>query len=110
MCVLSHVQLFVVLWTVACQGPLSMETSRQLPFPTPGDFPNPGIEPTSLASPALAGGFFTTSTTWEACSKFLLSIGFSKCPMDLQESPGSKYYSSPESEDMIIKHYFVKPT
>ena len=37
-----------------------------LPLPTPRDLPNPGIEPTSLASPALAGGFFTTSTTWEA--------------------------------------------
>ena len=31
-----------------------------------GSLSNPGIEPTSLASPALAGGFFTTSTTWEA--------------------------------------------
>ena len=37
-----------------------------LPCPPPGDLPSPGIEPTSLTSPALAGGFFTTSTTWEA--------------------------------------------
>ena len=37
-----------------------------LPCPSPGDFPNPGIEPVSLRSPALAGGFFTTSATWEA--------------------------------------------
>ena len=37
-----------------------------LPFPPPGDLPNPGIEPVSLASPALAGGFFTTSATGEA--------------------------------------------
>ena len=48
-----------------------MEFSRQeywsgLPFPTPGHLPDLGIEPASLASPALAGGFFTTSTTWEA--------------------------------------------
>ena len=48
-------------WTVACQAPLSMEFSRQeywsgLPFPPPGDLPDPGVEPTS---PALAGGFFT---------------------------------------------------
>ena len=47
------------------QAPLSMESSRQeylnrLPFPTPEDLPNPGIKPTSLASPTLAGGFFTT--------------------------------------------------
>ena len=47
------------------QAPLSMEISRQeywsgLPFPTPGDLPDPGIEPAYLASAALAGGFFTT--------------------------------------------------
>ena len=58
-------------WTVARQVPLTMEFSWQeywsgLPFPLPGDLPDPGIEPESLASPALAGGFFTTNTTWEA--------------------------------------------
>ena len=37
-----------------------------LPCPPPEDLPNPGIEPTSLMSPALAGGYFTTSATWEA--------------------------------------------
>ena len=52
-------------WTVAHQVLLSMEFSRQeywsgLPFPSPGDLPEPGIEPTS---PALAGKFFTTSPT-----------------------------------------------
>ena len=56
---------------VAHQAPLSMEFSRQaywsgLPFPSPGDLPDPGIERASLMSPALAGGFFTTSATWEA--------------------------------------------
>ena len=70
-CVLSRVQLSVTPWTVARQAPLSMRFSRQeywggLPFPPPGNLPNPGIEPSSLMSPALAGGFFTTSTTWEA--------------------------------------------
>ena len=59
---LSHVQLFSTSWTVARQAPLSMEFSRQeywsgLPFPSPGNLPNPEIEPTS---PALAGRFFTT--------------------------------------------------
>ena len=63
MCLLSHVQFFETPWTVACQSPLSMKFSRQeywsgLPFPCPGDLPNPGIEPGSPASPALAGGFF----------------------------------------------------
>ena len=52
----------------SCQAPLSMGFSRQeywsgLPFSSPGDLPNPGIEPTSLRSPALGGGFFTTSVT-----------------------------------------------
>ena len=65
---LSHVQLFATLWTVACQAPLSVELSRQeywsgLPFPTLGDLPDPGIEPTSLVSPVLASGFFSTSVT-----------------------------------------------
>ena len=64
-CVLNHVQLFVIPWTVACQVPLSLEFFRQecwnrLPFPTPEDLPDPGIEPASLESPALAGGFFIT--------------------------------------------------
>ena len=35
-------------------------------YPPPGDLPNPGTEPESLSSPALAGGFFTSSATWEA--------------------------------------------
>ena len=57
-------------WTVACQT-LSMGFSRQeywseLPCPSPGDLPNPGIEPASLTSTAMAGGFFTTRATWEA--------------------------------------------
>ena len=66
MCVymLSRFQLFVTPWTVAYQTPLSMEFSRQecwsgLPFPSAGDLPHPWIVPTALASPALAGGFFT---------------------------------------------------
>ena len=66
----SYVRLFVSLWTVAHQAPLSMGFSRQeywsgLPWPPPRDLPEPGIEPMSLMSPALASGFFTTSTTWE---------------------------------------------
>ena len=64
---LSHIQLFVTPWTVAHQAPLLMEFSRQeywgvVPFSSPGDLPNPGIEPASLTSPALVGGFFTAST------------------------------------------------
>ena len=70
-CMLSRVRLFLTLWTVLCQAPLPMEFSKQeywdgLPFPSPEDLPNPGMEPASLVSPALAGRFFTTSATWEA--------------------------------------------
>ena len=66
----SHVQLFAMLWTVVHQAPLCMGFSRQeywngLSCPPPGDLLNPGIEPESLTSPALAGGIFTTSATWE---------------------------------------------
>ena len=65
----------MIPWTVACQAPLSMEFSRQeywtgLPFTTSGDVPDTGIEPASLASPALAGRFFTSCTTWEAPGSF----------------------------------------
>ena len=67
----NHVQLFVTLWTVAHQVPLSIEFSRQeywsgLSCPPPGDLPDPGIKPRSLMSCALAGRFFTTHATWEA--------------------------------------------
>ena len=59
---------FVTPWTIACQIPLSMGFSRQeywsgLPFPPPGDLPDPGVEPTS---PALIGRFFTTEQQGEA--------------------------------------------
>ena len=68
---LSRVQLFAALWTVACQAPLFLEFSKQeywseLPLPTPGNLPDPGIKPISLASLALVDRFFTTRATWEA--------------------------------------------
>ena len=65
---LSCLRPFVIPWTVACQAPLSMGFSRReywsgLPFPSPGDLPDPGIEP---AFPALAGGSFTTEPPGKA--------------------------------------------
>ena len=62
---LSHVLLFVTPWTAAHQAPLSMRVSKQeywsgLPFPPPGDLPDPGTEPLSPTCSALAGRFFTT--------------------------------------------------
>ena len=82
-CVFSPTQLCPTLCNpINCsppQAPLSMGFSRQeywsgLPFPPPGDLLNPGIEPASLASLALADRFFTTSTTWEAKSHCPLLI------------------------------------
>ena len=71
---LNHVLLFETPETVAHQTPLSMGFSRQeywsgLAFPTPGDLLNPRIKPTSLVSPALAGGFFTTVPSGKALIK-----------------------------------------
>ena len=68
---LSHVWLFATRWPVTHQAPLSMgflrqDYWRQLPSPPSGDLPNLAIISMSLKSPLLAGGFFTTSTTWEA--------------------------------------------
>ena len=69
MCMVSHSEMSNSLrppWTVVHQTLLSMGFSRQeywngLPFSTPEDLPDPGIEPASLSSPALAGAFFTAS-------------------------------------------------
>ena len=72
----GFVRLFVTPWTIAHQAHLFMEFSRQeylsgLPFPSPGDLPDPGIEPVTLMSPALAGGFFTTNATGETLYNIL---------------------------------------
>ena len=71
MCVCAQLCLFETPWTVVHQTPLAMRFffSRQeywsgLPFPPPGDLPNPGIEP---MSPVLAGGFFTTEPPGKPC-------------------------------------------
>ena len=70
-CVLSHVRLFATPWVVAHQAPLSLRFPREeywngLLFPSPGDLPDLKITLTWFALPASAGGFFTTSATWEA--------------------------------------------
>ena len=66
-----RVQLFITLWTIACQASLSVGFFRQeywsgLAFFIPRGLPNPRIDPASLLSLALVGGFLTTNTTWEA--------------------------------------------
>ena len=84
----SHVWLCATLWTIACQAPLPMGFSRQefwseLPCLLSGDLPDPGIEPTSPMSPALAGRFFPASTNLgslyplyyvEVCSLFASQV------------------------------------
>ena len=54
-----------------------------MPFPSPGDLPDPGVEPTSLMSPALAGRFFTTNTTWKALRHTLYLININNSSMAL---------------------------
>ena len=68
----SSIWLFVTPWTIARQAPLSMGFSRQkywsglgIFLEWSGDLPDPGIKPTSLMSPALEGGCFIMSATWE---------------------------------------------
>ena len=119
--------IFATLWTVALQTPLSIGFSRQecwsvFPFPSPGDLPDPGIEPTSLPSPALAGRFFMTlpsgkpyfilrvkvfvpqlcltATLWTVVHQAPLSMGFSR-----QENWSGLPFPSPmhESEKMKVK-------
>ena len=83
MCVCVHalslIQLFCIPLIVAYQAPLSVEFSRQvywnrLSFPSPGDLPDPGIEPTSSESPALAGEFFTTEPPGNPRASTLLNF------------------------------------
>ena len=80
MCVLSRGPFFVTSWTAAHQSPLSMEFSRQeywsgLPFPPPGDLPDPGIIP---VFPALASGFFTTEPPGKPPTYYIPIVYFVK--------------------------------
>ena len=98
MCILSlfsHVQLFVTLWAVAHQAPLSMGSSRQehwsgLPCLSPGGLADPGVKPMSLVSPALAGRFFTASATWEARRSMMLAQNQAGTSAEQIESPETK--------------------
>ena len=118
----SHVRLFATLWTVAHQTPLSMGFPRQeywsgLPFPPPGDLSDPGIKPTSLTPPALAVGFFTSRTTWEAhksmrASEFGFKCKWSKCahnpplPFVSEMLAGGGQYTS---QGLCFQHHLLLP-
>ena len=72
---LSHVWHVAVPWTVACQAPLSLGFARQeywsgLPFPPPGDLPDPGIEPAFPVSPTLTSRFFATEPPGKPISRY----------------------------------------
>ena len=85
--------LFATSWTVTRQAPLSMEFSRReywnwLPFPTPENLSNPGVEPTSLESPALAGRIFTTAPPrsllrWPKSLSFSITYGIQLSPIHM---------------------------
>ena len=82
----------------------------RLPFPPPGDLLDPGIEPESLASPALAGGLFTTSTTGEAQNVFAagqiwlpwwLSSGTGQPAQEIEETQAQSLgWEDPLGEEM----------
>ena len=100
---LSCVRLFAAPWTVSRQAPLSLGFPGQeywsgKPFPPPGDLPDPGMEPMSLMSPALAGGFFTTGAIWEAPCVYSSCLGLprlSLCLFNLFSQLTSPWLSSP---------------
>ena len=117
----SCVQLSAALWTVAHQALLSMGFSSQeywngLPCPPPGDLPDPAIEPVSLMSPALTGGFVTTSITWEVlarphcCSVAKLHLTLHN-PMDCS-TPGSFVPHHPPRvcSSSLPVHWWCHPT
>ena len=88
---------FVAPWTVAHQAHLSMGFPRKeywnrLPFPTPGDLPNPGIKPASFSSPALAGGLCTMAPLGKPESESQSVVSDSLQPHGLQ----SMDFSRPE--------------
>ena len=98
-CKLSHIWLLETPWTIGHQGPLSMGFPRQeywseLPCPLPGDLSDPGIEPRSLATPALAGRFIHHWAMWEAHEWYYIGIqcqsfacGYSVFPEERNGNP-----------------------
>ena len=81
---------FVTPWTAACQAPLSVGFSRQeywsgLPFPSPGNLPDPGIEPSSPVSPSLAGRFFTTESPGKPPSVSYWDLNSQRCASVLKK-------------------------
>ena len=83
----------MALWTVACQAPLSLGILQAgllpgLAMPSSRGLPILGFEPASLMSPALAGGFFTVSATWEVQPEIEIAPLQWKCGILTTGSPG----------------------
>ena len=98
---LSHVQLFTAPWTVAHQAPLSMDFSRQeywsgLPFPSPGDLPNPEIESSSCTT----GRFVTLSHLGSPSN--LLFMKWKHMSKDLSENVHSNFV---ENSLKMLSHF-----
>ena len=99
------------LWMVAHQAPLSMGFSKQehwsgFPCPPPGDLANPGTEPASLTSLALAGRFFTTSASWEALNQVLLLLLSRFSCVRLLATPWTAAYQAPPSMGFSRQEYY----
>ena len=103
-----------LLWTVARQVPPSMGFSRQeywkwLSCPPPEDLPDPGIEPVSLMSSALGGGFFTTSTAWERKGESeVAQLCLTLCdPMNCSPLGSSAHGDSPGKKTGVGCHFLL---
>ena len=115
---LSHVQLFVTPWTVAYQAPQSMEFPRQeywsgLPFPSPGDLPNPGIEPRSRALQADALPSEPSKTKILGLSNQAedsLSIRDECCPFSATVQPWMIHITSPSLSLLTCKMGIIVPS
>ena len=104
----------VTPWTAARQAPLSMKFSRQeywseLPFPPPGDLPDPGIQP---ESPALAGGFFTTEPPGKPINELwilsdLIIQRLFLVHTSQHKLAGALFYSAIQGAELMETQHFV---
>ena len=110
---LSHIRLFVTPWTVAHQAPLSMKYSRQeywsgLPFPSPGDLPNPGIEPGSptLRADALLSEPPGNQNLWDTAKAVLggkfIAIQSHNCNKSKTTIQGCIYIKKQEIDNLTL--------
>ena len=104
MCVLSHVRLVATPQTATHQAPLPrQEYWSGLPFPPPGDRPNPGIEPTAPETPALAGRFFTTEPPGKPYLKIQMGKQMGSRAMGWRSSQQVGYRGTPNTGFSTLK-------